>query len=121
MSMSSSSSASDGGSGMDKLFRVVTCSLPFSFFKKGLLYLFGSQGCNWQSLAVDIVEVVLPGSDEDLEEDSVMLDDTEMESLEVIVNGELNGEQHDEGDEGPGDVLRLGLLLVGTVQYHWLK
>ena len=40
--MSSSSSVSDGGSGMDKLFRVVTYSLPFSFFKKASLYLIGS-------------------------------------------------------------------------------
>ena len=40
--MSSSSSVSDKGSGMDKLFRVVTCGLPFSFFKKALLYLIGS-------------------------------------------------------------------------------
>ena len=92
MSMSSSSSVSDGGSGMDKLFRAVTCSLPWSFFRKASLYLIGRRGHNHQLLAVDIVEVVLSGSDGDLEEDSVLLGDTEVESLEMIVDGELNSE-----------------------------
>ena len=74
--MSSSSSVSYGGSGMDKLFRVVTCSFPFSFFRKASLYLIGSGWHKCQSLAVDIVEVVLSGSDEDSEEDSVLVGDT---------------------------------------------
>ena len=56
--MSSSSSVSDGGSGMDKLFRVVTCSLPLSFFKKASLYLIGNLGCSHWSLAVDAVKVM---------------------------------------------------------------
>ena len=57
--------------------------------------------------------MILSGSDKDLEEVSVLLGDTEVESLELIVDGELNGEQHDEGDEGPGDGLRLGLFVGG--------
>ena len=96
-----SSSVSDGGSGMDKLFRVVNCGLPLSFFKKALLYLIGSLGCNCQSLAVDAVKLMLSGSDVDLE-DSVLLGDTGVESVELTVDGELNDEQHDKGDEGPG-------------------
>ena len=48
---------------------------------------------------------MLSGSDEDSEEDSVLLGDTEVESLELIVEGELNDEEHDEGDEGSGDGL----------------
>ena len=103
--MSSSSSVSDRGSGMDRLFRVVTCDLPFSFFKKASLYLMSSGGCNHWSTAVDTVEVMLSGSDEHLEEDSVLLGDTEVESVVLTVDGELNDEQHDEGDEGPGDGL----------------
>ena len=90
--MSSSSSVSDRGSGMDRLFRVVTCDLPFSLFKKALLYLMGSRGCNHQSLAVDTVEVMLSGSDEHSEEDSVLLSDTEVESMVLTVDGELNNE-----------------------------
>ena len=76
MSISSSSSVSDRGSGMDKLFRVVTCSHPLSFFKKASLYLIGSLGHNCWSLAVDAVEVMLSGSEVDAEEDSVLLGDT---------------------------------------------
>ena len=74
--MSSSSSVLDRGSGMDKLFRIFICGLPFNFFRKALLYLIGSQGHNCQSLAVDIIEVVLSGSDED----SILLGDAEVES-----------------------------------------
>ena len=92
MSMSSSSSVSNGGSGMDKLFRVVTCGLPFSFFGKASLYLIGGCRCNCQLLVVDIVEEVLSGLDEDSKEDSVLLGDTEVESLELIVDGELNSQ-----------------------------
>ena len=66
--MSSSSSVSGGGNGMDKFFRVVTCGLPFSFFKKASLYLIDSQGHSWWSLAVDAVEVMLSGSEVDLED-----------------------------------------------------
>ena len=90
--MPSSSSVSDGGSGMDKLLSVVTCGLPFSFFKKASLYLIGSRGCNCWSLAVDAVEVMLSGSDVDSEEDSVLLGDTGVESVELTVDGELNDE-----------------------------
>ena len=36
--------------------------------------------------------MMLSGSDEDSEEDSVLLGDTEVESLELIVDGELNDE-----------------------------
>ena len=104
--MSSSSSVPDGGSSMDKLFRVVTCGLPLSFFKKALLYLIGSLGCNCQSLAVDAAEVMLSGSDVDSEY-SVLLGDTGVESVELTVECELNDEQHDKGDEGPGDGLRV--------------
>ena len=90
--MSSSSSVSDGGSGMDKLFRVVTCGLPFSFFKKVSLYIIGSWGHNCQSLAVDAVKVMLSGSEVDSEEDSVLLGDTGVESVELTVESELNDE-----------------------------
>ena len=103
--MSSSSPVSDGGTGMDKLFRVITCGLPLSFFKKASLYRIGSQGYNCWSLAVNAVGVMLSGSEVDLEEDSVLLGDTGVESVELTVDGELNNEQHDKGDEGPGDGL----------------
>ena len=36
--------------------------------------------------------MMLSGSDKDLEEDSILLGDTEVESLELIVEGELNNE-----------------------------
>ena len=64
-----------------------------------------SQGCNCWSLAVDTVEVMLSCSDVDSEEDSVLLGDAGVESVELTVGCELNDEQHDEGDEGPGDGL----------------
>ena len=53
--------------------------------------------------------MILSGSDED----SVLLGEAEVESLELIVDGELNSEQHDEGDEEPGDGLGLGLFVGG--------
>ena len=65
----------------------------------------GRQGCNCQSLAVDTVEVMLSGSDVDSEEDSVLLCDTGLESVELSVDCNLNDEEHDEGDKGPGDGL----------------
>ena len=105
MSMSSPSSVSDRGSGIDKLFRVVTCSLPLSFFKKASLYLIGNLGCSCQSLAVDTVEVMLSVDSEEDSVHSVLLGDTGVESVELSVDGELNDEQHDEGDEEPGDRL----------------
>ena len=102
----SSSSVSDGGRGMDKLFRVVICGLPFNFFRKASLYHIGRQGCNHWSLAVDIAEVVLFGSDED----SVLLGDAEVESWELIEDEEPNGEWHGKNDEGCGDGLGLTFI-----------
>ena len=97
MSLSSSSSESDGGSGMDKLFMVLIWDLPFSIFRKASLYLIGRQGCSCQSLAVDIAEVVLPGSDDN----SVILgDDSEVESVELIEDDEHSSEGYVKGDEG---------------------
>ena len=52
------------------------------------MYIIGSWGHNHQLLAVDVVEVTVYGSDED----SVLLGDTEVESLELIVEGKLNDE-----------------------------
>ena len=52
---------------------------------------------------MDAVEVMLSGSEVDLEEDSVLLGDTGVETVELTVDGELNNEQHDKGDEGPED------------------
>ena len=87
--MSSSSSVSDGGSGLDKLFRVVICGLPLSFFRKASLCLIGNLGHNCWSLAVDAVKVMLSGSDVD---SLVLLGDTRVESVELTVEGELNDE-----------------------------
>ena len=92
MSISSSSSVSDGGSGMDKLFMVVTCGLPLSFFKKASLYLIGNLGHSRRSLAVDAVKVMLSVDSEEDSVDSVLLGDTGVESVELTVHGELNDE-----------------------------
>ena len=92
MSISSSSSVSDGGSGMDKLFMVITCGLPLSFFKKASLYLMGNLGCSHWSLAVDAVKVMLSVNSEEDSVDSILLGDTGVESVELTVHSELNNE-----------------------------
>ena len=63
--MASSSSDSDWGSGMDKLFIILTWSLPFIFLRKTSLYLMGMQGHSHQLLAVDIVKFALSTSEVD--------------------------------------------------------
>ena len=90
MSMSSSSSYSDWGSGMDRLFTIVTWGLPFIFLRKASLYLMGMQGHSCQLLAADIVEFVLYFS----EVDCVTLDgEPEVESMAL-------GQEHELCDEG---------------------
>ena len=84
---SSSSSVSDGGNGMDRLFMVVTCGLPLSFFRNASLYLMGSLGRSCRSLMVDAVEAKLPV---DSGEDTV--DFVLLESEELTVHGELTDE-----------------------------
>ena len=90
MSISSSSSVSDGGRGMDRQFMIATCGLPFSFFRKVSLYLIGRHRRSWWSLAVDSSEEVLPDSDEDsvFSVLFVLLGDTGLESKEL--------DEHDE-------------------------
>ena len=91
MSISSSSSVSDRGSGMDK-FMVITCGLPLSFFKKASLYLISNLGHSRWSLAVDAVEVMLSVDSEEDSVDSVLLGDAGVESVELTVHSELNDE-----------------------------
>ena len=92
MSISSSSSVSDGGSGMDRLFMVATCGLPLSFFRNASLYLIGSLGHSCQSVTVDAVKAMLSIDWEEDSVDSVLLGDTGVESEELTVHGELSNE-----------------------------
>ena len=101
MSISSSSSVSDGGSVMERYFNVATSGWPFSFIRKVSLYCMGRHRHSWRSLAIDSSEEVLPDSDEDsvFSVLFVLLGDTGLESKEL--------DEHDErlGDgEGDGEI-----------------
>ena len=99
---SSSSSESDGGNGMDRLFIVATCGLPLSFFRNTSLYLIGTLGRSCRSLMVDAVEAKLPV---DSGEDTVV--SVLLESEELTVCDELIDERHDEGDGELGERLNM--------------
>ena len=59
MSMSSSGSVSETGSGMERVGMTLTCGLPCSLFRKVSLYLIGKWGHSCLSLAVDRVDCPL--------------------------------------------------------------
>ena len=56
MSLSSSSSKSDSGNGMERVGITLTCGLLCSLFRKVSLYLMGKCSCSCLSLAVDNVD-----------------------------------------------------------------